>query len=91
MMHAAFLALAFLTQHAAILQWNASPGAVYYRAYRSQPGSSWEIVPGCNLVANTACVDFTVSSGQTYLYAVQAIAPGPVLSAPSNVVAVTIP
>jgi len=58
------------------VSWNASPGAAGYQVERSLAGESdWQVV--ATLTANqTAYLDQTAASGQTYIYRVSALGTG---------------
>lgn len=79
--------------HSVALSWNASTSAVVgYNVYRwtgTQTGQP--TIVNLSLVTATSFTDFTVASGQTYIYATTAIDSSGVESAFSNTATVSIP
>jgi hypothetical protein len=77
------------------LSWNApasSPDPVAgYNAYRASGGSTAYQLLNSSLDTQTAYVDSTVQSGQTYSYIVKSVDASGIESAPSNPFSVTIP
>jgi hypothetical protein len=79
--------------HSVALSWNASTSSVAgYNVYRwTGTQSAQPTILNSSLVAATSFTDFTVVSGQTYIYATTAVDSSGVESAFSNTVTVSIP
>jgi predicted phage tail protein len=81
--------------HASSLTWSApSKSSVpvdSYQVNRAVSGSTQYSVVGTTAAASTAFTDNSVSSGQTYVYAVQSVDESGNTSSPSNTVTLAIP
>ena len=83
------------TAHSVNLTWKApstnSDAVDSYQVERAASGSSQYAVVGTTTAASTAFTDTSVSSGQTYVYAVRSVDDTGNTSSPSNTVRLAIP
>lgn len=83
------------TSHSASLTWKApsssSDAVDSYQVERAPSGSSQYAVVGTTAAASTAFTDTSVTSGQTYVYAVRSVDESGNASNPSNTVTLAIP